>query len=192
VLAPRTRPRRAQQLVHQVVTLPPPTKGINALDASAQLQPDEAVQLDNLISDDLGVRVRGGWYDYGINIGGDATHQVRTVMNYNGAPANAIASPLATSELYAATDQGIWFIEGGGDFAAAAADIALSGNPNAGTFSFAQFTSASGGQYLVACSETDGGFLYDGVSWMKMTSAGGPGPGIITGIDPADFVQVCV
>lgn len=192
MLAPRPRPSRSQQLLHEVVTVPPPTRGINANDAVAAMAPDDALQFDNFISGELGVAVREGWYEYAINVDVDDTHPVRTVMPYNGAPATSMTSPLVDSELFAATDNGIWLIEGGGDFAAAAAEIALSGSTNAGSFSHAMFTAESGGQYLVACSETDGGYLYDGVSWMKMTSVGAPGPGIITGIDPADFVQVCV
>lgn len=175
---------------HTLVTLPPPSRGLNTVGDLAAMPPTDAVECDNLIATEYGLTVRGGWREYATNIGGDATQTVRSVMPYNGAPATAMASPLSTSELWAATDEGIFLIEGGGDLSALAPAIALSGSTFAGSMSWVSFTSSGGGQYLVACSETDGGYLYDGVSWMKMTSVGAPGPGIITGVDPVDFVQV--
>jgi len=184
--------RMPQRVVHSTLTVPPPTSGLNTTGQVADMPPSDAIELDNWIAQDLGLQVRGGWYEYATNIGGDATHQIRTIMAYNGTPSNAIANPLASSQLFAATDQGIYYIEGGGNLAASAPVIALSGTTNAGTMSWAMFTAAGGAQYLIACSETDGGYLYNGVSWMKMTSTGGPGPGIITGVNPAQFAQVCV
>lgn len=189
MLRPRNRPQR---VVHTTLTVPPPTAGLNTTGDVADMPPSDAVEMDNFISTELGLTIRNGWYEYAVNIGGGATDVVRTVMAYNGAPANALANPLSTSQLFAAIDTGIYDIEGGGDFAAAVPDIALSGGTNAGTFSWAMFTASGGAQYLVACSEVDGGYLYNGVSWMKMTSVGAPGPGVITGVDPANFVHVCV
>jgi hypothetical protein len=189
----QAKPRRLpQQTLQQLLTVAPPVSGLNSTGAVADMPPTDAVEMDNILSSDLGLAVRDGWREYATHIGGGSSHQIRTVMSYEGAPANAIISPLASSELFAVIDQGIFDIEAGGDFNAALPDIALSGTTNAGTMSFVQFTAAGGGQYLVACSETDGAFLYNGSTWMKMTSVGGPGPGIITGIDPADFVHVCV
>jgi hypothetical protein len=183
---------KAQAVQHQLITVAAPSRGLNTMDDIADMPPTDAVEMDNLLATDQGLTVRAGWYEYATNIGGNATRTVRTVMSYEGAPINAIASPLISSTLFAVVDTGIWNIEGGGNFAAAAAARTLSGTPNAGTMSWVQFTASGGAQYLIACSETDGGYLYNGVSWIKMTSTGGPGPGIITGVNPADFVQVCV
>lgn len=178
-----------QARIHSLVTVPPPSRGLNTTGDLAAMDPTDAVELDNMIATDSGVTIRGGWREYATNIGGDATHTVRTVMAYNGAPANAMVSPLTSSELWAATDNGIFLIEGGGDMAALAPAIALSGSTYAGSFSWVNFTATGGGQYLVACSETDGAFIYDGLAWFKMVT-GGSGPGHINGSDPADFVQV--
>lgn len=187
----QTRRRVPQQLVQAVNTVLPPTRGLNTTGAIAAMPETDALEMDNMLSTDFGVSMREGWYEYATNIGGDSTRQVRTVMSYEGATANATFSPLAESTLFAAVDSGIFNIEGGGNMAAVPASIALSGALNAGRFSHAQFTNDSG-QYLFACSETDGAFMYNGTAWMKCTSVGGPGPGIITGVDPATFVQVCV
>lgn len=179
-----------QQKLHTLVTQPPPSRGLNTTGDLAAMAPTDAVEMDNLIASELGLTVRGGWREYATNIGGGTTDTIRTIMAYNGAPANAMVSPLTASELWAAIDDGIYLVEGGGDLSALAPSIALSGSTFAGSMSWVNFTSSGGGQYLIACSETDGGYLYDGVSWMKMTSVGAPGPGVITGVDPADFVQV--
>jgi hypothetical protein len=187
MLAPRRMP---QSLSHGLKTVLPPIKGINSVGSVASMPETDAIECDNMVATELGLSLREGWYEYAINIGGDSTRAVRTVMSYEGAPANSTVSPLSQSKLFAAVDSGIYLIEGGGDKAATAAAIALSGATNAGRLSCVQFTTA-GGQYLIACSETDGGFLYNGATWMKMTSVGGPGPGYITGVDPSLFVQVC-
>lgn len=190
MLAP-SRPMlpRRQTLVHNVAAAMPPVRGLNSSGAVAGMPETDALQMDNFISGDLGVTVREGWFEYATNI--DASRPIRTVLSYDGAPAGSTISPLASSTLFASTDFGIWNIEGGGDKTGIAAAIALSGGSSAGRLSSVQFTSDSGGQYLVACSEVDGGFLYNGAAWMKMTSVGGPGPGYVTGVDPALFVQVC-
>lgn len=183
--------RQPQGNVQTTQTVPPPTQGLNTTGDVADMPPSDAIELDNFIAQDLGLQVRTGWYEYATNIGGDATHQIRTVMAYNGTPPTASTNPLAVSQLFAAIDTGIYYIEGGGNLVAATPAIALSGTPGAGTMSFAMFTAAGGAQYLIACSETDGGFLYDGVTWIKMLGTG-TGPGHITGVNPALFAQVCV
>lgn len=192
MLAPTKRNvrRQPQPTTQQVLTLPPPTSGLNTTGAVAAMPPSDAIECDNLLSTDLGLTMRGGWREYAVHI--DLGNPVRTVMSFDSAPTTALSPPLAFSELFASTDNGIWNVEGGGNFTAVPAAIALSGTTSAGYMSYAQFTASGGAQYLVACSETDGAFLYDGVAWMKCTSVGGPGPGFITGVDPSTFVQVCV
>jgi hypothetical protein len=183
---------RAPQLMTQAVqTALPPVRGLNSTGAAASMPETDALEMDNFISQDLGLTVREGWYEYATNIGGDALSEIRTVMPYNGAPGTSLSNPLADSILFAAIDKGIYNIEGGGNLIALAPAIALSAASGAGFMSYAQFTTDAG-QFLVACSETDGAFFYNGAAWMKATSVGGPGPGIITGVDPSTFVQVCV
>jgi hypothetical protein len=183
--------RAPQSLINQCTTVPPPTQGLNTTGDVADMGQTDAIELDNFIAQDLGLQMRTGWFEYATNVGGDATNTIRTIMAYNGTPTNAISNPLASSQLFAAIDTGIYFVEGGGDLSAASPVIALSGTTNAGTMSWAMFTAGGGGQYLVACSETDGGFIYDGVTWIKMVGSGS-GPGHVTGVDPGLFAQVCV
>ena len=171
---------------HQLITQAPPVRGLNTVGAVAAMPPQDAVQMDNFISADLGVKLRDGWREYATGLGGE----LRTIMSYDGSPVLATISQIAQSVLFAATDDGIYEIEGGGDMSAEPAAIALSGATFAGRMSFVQITTDAG-QFLIACSEVDGAFLFDGTAWMKMTSVGGPGPGVITGVDPGKFVQVC-
>ncbi len=189
----RSLPRRSpQRVVQQLLAVAPPTSGLDTVSPLASMPDTDAVQMDNLISGEGGVTMRGGWFEYATNIGGAASPEsVRTVLSHAGAPSTGFSSPLISSLLFAASDNGIWDIESGGDFDVVPPDIALSGSVGAGHMSYAQFTTGFGAQYLIACSETDGAFLFDGIAWMKMDSVGS-GPGHITGVDPSQFVQVCV
>lgn len=188
-----TPKRLPQQRTHQVTTVGPPTLGLNTTGDFASMQPTEAVEMDNLIASEQGVTVRGGWREYAKGL--DAGSPVKTVMAYSSAPASSQTPPLAGSTLFAATDHGIYNVEGGGDLSARAPAIALSGATDAGRFSWVMFTTDavnSGKQFLVACSETDGAFLYDGLTWKKFAGSGTAGPGVVTGVDPSLFVQVVV
>lgn len=183
-------PTVAQQTLQRVVMRPPPVRGINTVDPLALMQPTDAIEMDNLISSDSGVAMRAGWYEYAINVGGGTTRAVRSLFSFDDATASSLAPPLSQSELFAATDTGIFLAEGGGDMTAVTAEIALSGNQYAGYFSCVQYA-AGGGNYLIAVSETDGAFYYDGVQWRKYTfTTGSAGVGQIAGADPAFFCQV--
>lgn len=179
--------RKPQQRHHVTKTLPAPVGGMDSISPLALMPPNNAVEMDNFISSDSGLALREGWYEYACHL--DNNSPIRTIFSYDAAPANSTVNPLSESELFAATDHGIFFIEGGGDCAAALPKIALTGNTNAGRFSTVQFAT-NGGNFLIACSETDGAYLYDGLTWMKMVLGGTAGPGHITGVDPMLFVQV--
>lgn len=176
--------RPPQRLVQQVVATLPPVRGINSMDPIAQMQESDAIEMDNMVSMDAGLAMRKGWREYAVGLG----KPIRTLMSYESAPNFSTISPLAESLLFAATDSGIYLIEGGGNFTGHAPDIPLSGAQGAGRFSWVQFSAESGGQYLCACSETDGYFLYDGIAWKKVPKTG---TGSINGVDPALLVQVC-
>jgi len=178
--------RKPQGKSHVIQTKAPPVGGLDSINPLALMPETNAVELDNFISADNGLAVREGWYEYVIGLGAP----VRTVMSYEDAPANAMISPASESELFAATDEGIWLIEGGGgDMSAEPFDIALTGQAFAGCLNCTQYTT-NGGNFLIACSETDGAFLYDGAAWLKYTEDVTPGPGVVQGADPTRWVQV--
>lgn len=176
----------AQRQSHQLVTQPPPVRGLNTTTAIALMAPTDAMEMDNFVSTELGVQLREGWREYATGLGAE----VRTIMSYDGSPINSTNSPISQSVLFAATDNGIYEIEGGGAMTLLDRVVTLSGALYAGRFSFIQFTTEAG-NFLIACSETDGGFYFNGVIWTKMTSGTGNQPGTVAGVDPAKFVQVC-
>lgn len=178
--------RKPQQKSHVIQTKAAPVGGLDTISPLALMPESNAVEMDNFLSADSGLALREGWHEYATGLG----MAVHTIFSYDSAPPNAMASPLAQSELYASTHGGIFLIEGGGAINAAAPEVTLSGAAGAGHLSTIQF-STNGGQFVIACSETDGGFVYDGNAWVKMTSTGGPGPGIVTVADPTTFVQPC-
>jgi hypothetical protein len=185
------KPKRLpQQQTHAITTVGPPTRGLNTIGDFATMEATDAVELDNMIPTELGLTVRGGWREYATGLSSGDT--IKTIMAFNSAPSSSQTPPLAASTLFAATDRGIWNVEGGGDLSAKAAAIVLSNATDAGHMSFVQFTAGGGKQYLVACSETDGAFYYDGLTWKKFAASGTAGPGVVTGVDPALFAQVVV
>ncbi len=187
--------RKPQQRGQDVQTKAPPMGGIDSISPRALMPEANAVILDNFIASESGLAMREGWWTYATNVGAAAGagpgKSIETILCYAAPPDNALDSPLAQSELFAATDGGIYLVEGGGDMRAHAPVQALSGSLGAGHLNFVQFTT-EGDTYLVVCSETDGAYLYDGATWIKFTSAAGTGPGHVTGSDPTKWVQVCV
>lgn len=57
-----------------------PVGGINARDALVRMSPDDAVDLVNVLSDNGGMSVRGGYQEYAINLPGGLP--VPTLMSY--------------------------------------------------------------------------------------------------------------
>lgn len=183
------RARRVpQRLTHQVIAVPPPVRGLNTTGQFASMPPTDAVEMDNMISTDLGVSVREGWHEYATNVGDSS--MVKSILVYTTAPVSGLSPPLAASTLFAVNDAGIFNVEGGGSQTGRAAVMVLSGATDAGHMNGVMFTAGGGKQYLIACSETDGAFYYDGITWKKY--AMGTGAGQISGVDPALFVHVCV
>ena len=68
----RTVRRMPQPTTHQVVTVPPPTSGLNTTGAIAAMPPTDAIECDNLISNNLGLSMRGGWREYAAHINSGA------------------------------------------------------------------------------------------------------------------------
>ena len=178
-------PTAAQRLA----SVPAPVGGINAIDNVSAMPPTDAVGLINWIPDALGLRCRKGFLEWAINF--PANRPVGSVFGYLGAATVFPGGTFATDPtampgvLFAATDAAIYNITSRTNAPAVA--IALSTNENAGWFSTTQF-STSGGQFLLACSETDGYFTFDGTTWVKRVA--GVAAGQVSGVDPAALVQV--
>lgn len=166
--------------------MPPPTLGLNAVDAIAMQDARDALQMDNVISTSKGLEVRNGWKEFAVSINAGAP--VQSILVYQNASTNSLIDPAIASKVFAVTDNGIWDVTAGGVISGGPA-IALSGTSGAGRVEMTQFKIDTN-NWLIACSETDGGYVYSaGTGWIKMTTTGGPGPGIVTGtgVDPTKF-----
>src|ERR1700739_2761726 len=93
----------AAQPVVQPTNLPAPIRGWNTRDALTDMDPLDAVQLDNLFPDASGVNTRNGYVQYAFNLG---VTPVRTLAEYNVG---------TIRKLIAACNGRLTDISGGGD-----------------------------------------------------------------------------
>lgn len=175
--------------LQSITSKPPPIGGLNARDAIAAMPELDAVNLVNWVPDTYGVRSRKGFSEWAINFPSDKA--VEAIMSYISAttviPSGAfLTAPTAMPGfLFAATNDGIYDVTSATD--APVLSQALSGADFAGWFS-SETLANSAGTFLLACSEADGYFTFDGAAWLKRVA--GAGPTEINGVDPADLVQV--
>lgn len=185
------RPKALYPKTQVIQSIQAPTGGLNSRDAIAAMPETDAVTLTNWIPDTYGVRCRKGYLEWAKNFPGDAP--VESVMAWFG-PATTIPGGAFLSDptampgaLFAATRTAIYAITSRTNAPVSA--IALPGTDNSGWFSTTMFTN-SAGSYLLACSETDGYYTYDGAAWLRQVSGGGAG--FISGVDPRSLVHVSV
>lgn len=180
-----------------VKSVPAPIGGINARDSVASMAPIDAVHMVNWIPDALGVRCRKGFREWCGEVpltGAETVKPVSSVFGYlsrtDTFPQDVfLTDPVEMpGKLFAATDNAIYdvttVIPG-----LPSRVITLSGSQGAGLFSTEQLTNIAG-SFLLACSEADGYFTFDGSTWVKRVA--GAGVGQINGADPSTFVQMCI
>jgi len=171
-------------------TIPAPTGGLNTRDGIANMPPTDAIVLTNWIPDTYGIRSRKGWSEWAINFPGAVP--VRSVLPYFSATQAFPAGTFLTAPtqvpgaMFAATDTAIYTVTSRTNAPAVA--LALTGAANAGLFNSTMFAN-SAGSFLLACSEADGYFTYDGTTWLRRVA--GAAAGEINGVNPNNLVQVC-
>lgn len=176
---------------YQTKTVPAPNGGLNTRDGIANMPPTDAVVLTNWIPDTYGVRSRKGYQQWATNFPGAAP--VKSVLPYFAAtttfPGGAFLSNPTTmpGAMFAATDTAIYTVTS--RTSAPVSALALSGAADAGLFNSAMLTNAAG-PFLLACSEADGYFTYDGTTWLRRV--GGPGAGQVHNVNPNNLVHVSV
>lgn len=168
----------------KIVSKAAPVGGINARDAISVMPETDAIDLINWIPDTFGVRTRKGFREWAINI--PDNKPVKSLMSWMG-PATAFPGGTyldVPTELpgfmFAATDDAIYDVTVSTD--APAVSKTLSGAEDCGWLSHVALSN-SGGAFLSVCSETDGYFYFNGVSWATPTF--GIGAGQVGGINPA-------
>lgn len=135
----------------KVTSLPSPIGGWNARDSLAEMQPTDAVILDNWFPRASDVVMRSGYTNHVTGLPGT----VNTLMTYSSSTAQ---------QMFAAAGTGIYNVTTSGT--AGAPVIAI-------TSSKLQYTNfrTPGGAYLTAVNGADKPLLYDGTSWRNYSTA---------------------
>lgn len=160
----------AQRARASVQSLPAPVGGWNARDSYANMDPMDAVTLQNLWPNVSNVELRGGYIEWCTGLAG----QAESLFSYAGG---------SVTELWAATANGSFYnvsIEG------AASAPAVTGLAN-GRWEYTNIAT-SGGEFLEAVNGVDYLQLYDGSAWSTIT--GVSVPIAITGIDTRSLSNV--
>lgn len=174
---------------HKVISRPAPIGGLNVRDSIANMPEGDAIQLINWIPDSYGVRCRKGYRVWAENFPSDLP--IQSILPYFDMAATYPATGFLDNpttmpgQLFAATKAGIYDITSATD--APVLDQALASATNSGWFSSVMFSN-SAGNFMLACSEDDGYFKYDGTSWVKITL--GAGANQVSVGDPTKFVHV--
>lgn len=167
-LASKTKQPRTQAAKPKSV--PAPLKGWNTRDALAEMDPMEAVVLDNWFPRTSFVEIRGGSSEHATGM----TNNGKTLMVYN-----AIAG---TAKLFCSTASGIYDVSAAG---AVGASVLARTN---GKHQWVMFGDGSS-NWLIACNGVDAPAYYDGSTWTAVTGATSPA---LTGVTTTDLVSVNV
>ena len=137
----------AQQRRAVTASVPAPIGGWNARDSVAEMNPLDAVVLNNFFPTPSQIQLRKGYTQYATGI----TGQVDTLMQYSGG---------SSSKLFAAAGSTIYDVSTTG---AATSVVTGQGNDRL------QYVNAStaGGNFLTAVNGTDAALIYDGTTWVK-------------------------
>ncbi len=136
-----------QQRRAVTASVPSPIGGWNARDSVAEMNPLDAVVLNNFYPTPSEIQLRKGYTQYATGI----TGQVDTLMQYSGG---------STSKLFAAAGSTIYDVSSSG--------TAVSAQTGLGSDRW-QYVNAStaGGNFLVAVNGADAPLIYDGTNWIK-------------------------
>jgi len=158
--------------------IPAPIAGINAVSNIAEMGPNDAVFLYNLIPSQYGCKVRTGWAEWCTNVG---TGGIKTIIPFKGSIA-------VEDRLFACAGNGIYEVS------------ATSSSPTlVETFPISDATSGYGmfinfgtiaGKFALYTDESNGYYIWDELTdnWTKV--AAGTAAGEIDGVDPAELVGV--
>lgn len=169
LLAP-LRPNAARQRVSDGRAIPAPVKGWNARDELANMDPADAVTLDNFFPDSTTVTLRKGMADHATGM----STAVETLAVWNGP---------TSSKMFAATVNDIWDVTAAG--AVGAAEVSTLTN---GRWQHVNMTT-SGGQFLLMVNGADDMQNYDGTTWTAINSGSSPA---ITGVATDELIHLNV
>lgn len=137
----------------EIVPVPIPHKGINAIAALSQMDPEEAIYAYNVLAQQNGMQVRPGWVEWAINLPGAGG--VRTIIPVRS------NDPTGTNDhLFATTIDGIYDVTAS---TSSPTNLITFGSQtgNAGWGSTEHCTNLAGDLNLLYCDEVNGYYTYD-------------------------------
>jgi hypothetical protein len=150
-------------------SVPAPLRGWNARDGKANMNPLDAIILENWFPKSTSVDIRPGCEDYATGLPG-VTY---TLLAYSG---------VDTQEFFAVSEAGIYDITTSG---AVGAPVTTVTNPQMQYVNF----NTLGGSYLIAVNGSDELKLYDGATWEDIDGSSTPA---ITGLATTSLSNVTV
>ena len=171
----------AQQDLLQTYSEPAPVVGMDGNVPLSRMPPETAVYLYNILPSEYGTRTREGYAVWAQNLGGGA---VKSILPFTG-----VTSTLATSRLFAVTQNGIYNITTQGQDNPTPVVTFADQTDEAGFCSYVHFTDPTGDSTLLVADSKNGMYEYDpnGAVWTKYTNTD------ITGsVDPANVAFLMV
>ena len=151
------------------ISLPPMTGGINAQAPLQAMSPAEAVYLYNIVSNERGLRVRGGGAEFCNAVTGSAKTFI-PFLDVDG-----------TEQLFACADDGIYDVSTGGAGSASLVYSFVTPSSSAGYGTWIQYTNDAGARFILYADSVNGLIEYDiaTTTWQLPTGITGlPGGGI--------------
>jgi hypothetical protein len=172
------RKLRPQKQLTQALFLPPAQGGINAVDGAANVPPNDALILYNLVPGEYGASVRKGYKQHCVAIpDGDG---IKTLI-----PFEDTSSDTPVRKLFACTSNGIYDVTTPGATPSLEYEFTLK-DARAGWCSWTHFVNIANAQFLLVCDNSNGYLIYTAATetWAA---------GVITGPAPElnfDFVTI--
>lgn len=164
MLAP-LRDNRAKTSTSRTRWLEAPVAGWNAKNDLSDMEDGDAIVLDNMITTEMGVKLREGYTSWLTGAGG----QIQSLMEYAGIDGSVELFAANATDIYDATSQG-------------AVGAAVQTGLGSGKWQHSMFSTA-GGNFLVAANGVDSVRNYDGTTWTTPA---------ITNVTSANLITVTV
>jgi len=161
----RAKANTRQQISH-VKTYPAPVGGLNARDSLAAMEPQDAIELDNLYPHGTYVELRGGSANHATGMTGNG----KTLAVYNGLS--------GTNTMWCTTASGTYNVSSAG---AVGASVAARTNGKHQWINFGDGTN----QWLIMCNGVDKPLYYDGATWTAVDGVSVPA---LTGITTTNLI----
>lgn len=157
----------------QVTSLPAPNKGVDTQSALGNKDPQNSTYSYNVVPDESGMRVRGGYREWAIDLVLDVNvaDGVKTIIVFDGSQTEP-----SDNRLFAITNEGIWDVTTYNTPVNVAVFDAQTTVNESGQGIFAHYTDQSGDNFLFYADGANGLWEYTEVTdvWAKATGITGP------------------